>query len=78
MSLPIETIAWIVAGSVAVIGIGAAGIGLSKNKIKKEADKMNKRASDILDSLEGLARGKGKKRRNKTRRRHNKNKSKKQ
>lgn len=49
MSLPIETIAWIVAGSVAVIGIGAAGIGLSKNKIKKEAEKMNKRASDILN-----------------------------
>jgi len=49
MSLPIETIAWIVAGSVAVLGIGAAGIGLSKNKIKKEADNMNKRASDVLD-----------------------------
>jgi hypothetical protein len=50
MSLPIETIAWIVAGSVAVLGIGAAGIGLSKNKIKKEADNMNKRASDMLDT----------------------------
>ena len=46
MSLPVETIVWIVAGSVAVIG--AAAIGLSKNKIKKEADNMNKRASDIL------------------------------
>lgn len=78
MSLPIETIAWIVAGSVAVIG--AASIGLSENKIKKEADKMNKRVSDILDPYrltEGLGRGKGKKRKNKTKRHHNKNKSKK-
>jgi len=38
MSLPIETIAWIVAGSFALVGIVAAAS--MENKIKKEADNM--------------------------------------
>jgi hypothetical protein len=50
MSLPIDTIAWIVAGGVAaVIGVATLG-GYQKIKLKKEADNMNKRVSDILNT----------------------------
>jgi len=49
MSLPIETIALIVAGSFAVVGIVAAAS--MENKIKKEADNMNARVSNALNGV---------------------------